>query len=77
MITLEVLVPYHKYAKILKWLTLSLVAYIFTGFVIKPDWWMVLQSMAVPKISLNASFLAAMVAVMGTTITPYLFFWQA
>lgn len=77
MILLEVLMPYHKYAKILKWLTLSLVAYIITGFVIRPDWLAVLRSLAVPKVTLNAAFLAAMVAVMGTTITPYLFFWQA
>jgi Mn2+/Fe2+ NRAMP family transporter len=45
--------------------------------VIKPDWFVVLRSLAIPKITLNAAFLAAMVAVMGTTITPYLFFWQA
>ncbi len=77
MILLEVLMPYHKYAKILKWLTLSLVAYIITGFVIRPDWIQVVRSLAIPKITLNAAFLAAMVAVMGTTITPYLFFWQA
>lgn len=77
MILLEVLMPYHKYAKILKWLTLSLVGYIVTGFIIRPDWLAVLRSLALPKISLNAAFLAAMVAVMGTTITPYLFFWQA
>jgi len=77
MILLEVLMPYHKYAKILKWLTLSLVAYIITGFVIRPDWIQVVRSLAIPKITLNAAFLSAMVAVMGTTITPYLFFWQA
>ncbi|NTW28950.1 MAG: divalent metal cation transporter [Coriobacteriia bacterium] len=74
---LEILVPYHRYSRILKWLTLSLLAYIVTGFVIKPDWMAVLRSLAIPQIQLNAGFLAAMVAVMGTTITPYLFFWQA
>jgi Mn2+/Fe2+ NRAMP family transporter len=74
---LEILVPYHRYAPILKWLTISLVAYIVTGFIIRPDWAAVLHSLAVPHIQLNAGFLAAMVAVMGTTITPYLFFWQA
>jgi Mn2+/Fe2+ NRAMP family transporter len=77
MTALEVLVPYHSYSPILKWLTVSLLAYIITGFIIKPDWWLVLRSMAIPKIELNSAFLAAMVAVMGTTITPYLFFWQA
>lgn len=77
MTALEVLVSYHRYARILKWLTLSLVAYIVTGFVIKPDWLAVARSVAVPQVQFNAAFLAAMVAVMGTTITPYLFFWQA
>ncbi len=77
MTALEILVPYHRYSHILKWLTLSLVAYILTGFIIKPDWAAVLRSLVIPKIQLNAAFLAAMVAVMGTTITPYLFFWQA
>lgn len=74
---LEILVPYHRYSRMLKWLTLSLVAYIVTGFVIKPNWAAVAHSVAVPHVQLNAGFLAAMVAVMGTTITPYLFFWQA
>lgn len=77
MLALEIFIPYHKYAKILKWLTVSLLAYILTGFIIKPDWIEVAKSITVPKIDFNASFLAAMVAVMGTTITPYLFFWQA
>jgi Mn2+/Fe2+ NRAMP family transporter len=77
MIFLEVAIPYHKYAKVLKWLTISLVAYIITGFVIKPDWTMVAKSIVIPKIVFDTGFIAAMVAVMGTTITPYLFFWQA
>ncbi|MEI7814242.1 MAG: divalent metal cation transporter [Coriobacteriia bacterium] len=74
---LEILVPYHRYARILKWLTISLFAYIITGFLIRPDWGAVLRSLVVPRIELNVGFIAAMVAVMGTTITPYLFFWQA
>jgi len=77
MILLEIFLPYHKYAKILKWLTISLIAYIITGFIIKPDWIAVGKSIAIPNINFTAPFLAAMVAVMGTTITPYLFFWQA
>lgn len=74
---LEILVPYHRYSHILKWLTVSLAAYILTGFIIRPDWGEVLRSLAIPTIRFDAAFLAAMVAVMGTTITPYLFFWQA
>ncbi len=74
---LEILVPYHRYSRILKWLTVSLAAYIITGFIIKPDWAAVLHSLAIPHFELTVAFLAGMVAVMGTTITPYLFFWQA
>jgi Mn2+/Fe2+ NRAMP family transporter len=74
---LEILVPYHRYSRILKWLTVSLAAYIITGFIIRPDWGAVLKSVVIPTIQFDAGFLAAMVAVMGTTITPYLFFWQA
>lgn len=74
---LEVFVPYSRYARILKWLTLSLAGYVITGFMIKPDWIAVARGLAIPVVHLNANFLAAMVAVMGTTITPYLFFWQA
>jgi Mn2+/Fe2+ NRAMP family transporter len=77
MLMLEIFMPYHKYAKVLKWLTLSLAAYIITGFIIRPDWLDVLRSMSVPVIKLNTAYIAALVAVMGTTITPYLFFWQA
>ncbi len=77
MMMIEITFPYHRYAKMLKWLTVSLLAYIITGFMIKPDWLAVGQSMIVPKIVFDTSFLAALVAVMGTTISPYLFFWQA
>jgi Mn2+/Fe2+ NRAMP family transporter len=74
---LEILLPYHRYSKVLKWLTVSLAAYIITGFIIRPDWGAVLRSLVLPTVQFNTAFLAAMVAVMGTTITPYLFFWQA
>jgi len=77
MIFLVIKMPYHKYAKFLKWLTISLVAYIVTGFIVSPDWSEVFKSLAIPSIEFNLGFLSAMVAVMGTTITPYLFFWQA
>ncbi len=77
MTALEIIVPYHRYAGILKWLTASLLAYVVTGFIIRPDWLAVLRSLALPRIQFNSGFVAAMVAVMGTTITPYLFFWQA
>ncbi len=78
MIWLEVTVPYHRYAKILKWLTISLFGYVVTGiFFVQVDWLAVGQSLLVPKVVFDVTFIAALVAVMGTTISPYLFFWQA
>lgn len=77
MLFLEITFSYHRYSKVLKWLTLSLLAYIITGFIIRPDWIVIAKSLAIPKVTFNSSYIAAMVAVMGTTITPYLFFWQA
>lgn len=67
---------YHRYAKILKWLTLSLFAYIFAGILSRPDWLEVAKHIAVPTVQFNRDFLMAVVAVLGTTISPYLFFWQ-
>ncbi len=77
IIGLEVFVSYHQYAKILKWLVLSLAAYFITAIIIKPDWFEVVRSLAVPKITFNVAFLTANIAVIGTTISPYLFFWQS
>ncbi len=77
IIGLEVFVSYHRYAKILKWLVLSLAAYLITGIIIKPDWVAVIQSLAVPKFQFSTAFLTANIAVIGTTISPYLFFWQS
>jgi Mn2+/Fe2+ NRAMP family transporter len=73
----SVVFPYQKYAQILKFLTLSLLAYIITGFIVGTDWLNLLKNMIVPQIVFSSSFFAALVAVMGTTISPYLFFWQA
>ncbi|RJO61902.1 divalent metal cation transporter [candidate division WS5 bacterium] len=77
IILLEVFVKYHQYAKILRWLVLSLAAYLITGIIIQPDWGEVLRSLAVPKIEFNTEYILAIVAVLGTTISPYLFFWQS
>ena len=76
-IIFEVFIGYHIYVKILKWLTISVFAYIFTGIIIRPDWLAVSQNLFIPHISFSKEYLFAMVAVFGTTITPYLFFWQA
>jgi len=74
---LQVWVPYQRYAAALKWLSLSLFAYVATVFVVKVDWMKALQGTFVPKISLTSDYLQALVAVLGTTISPYLFFWQS
>lgn len=76
MIFLVIKFKYHQYARILKWLTVVLFSYIFAGILSSPDWPAVLRNIVVPKISLSTDYLMAIVAVMGTTISPYLFFWQ-
>jgi NRAMP (natural resistance-associated macrophage protein)-like metal ion transporter len=76
-VILQVWIPYRKYAAVLKWLTLSLFAYVATVFVVNVDWPKAIQGTFVPNISLTPKYLQALVAVFGTTISPYLFFWQA
>ncbi len=77
ILLLEVFVPYRHYAIILKLFTLSLLAYIATGIIIGPKWGTLLLSSIIPHIQLTSAFLALIVGVLGTTISPYLFFWQA
>jgi Mn2+/Fe2+ NRAMP family transporter len=61
----------------LKWLAITLFAYIITAFIVHPSWGQVAFGLLVPQVHLNAVWLSTAVGVMGTTITPYLFFWQA
>ncbi|MBV9277061.1 MAG: divalent metal cation transporter [Candidatus Eremiobacteraeota bacterium] len=68
---------YSMIARIFKWLTLALFAYIITAFVVHPHWLSVLFQFLVPHIHLDGAWLSTMVGVLGTTITPYLFFWQS
>src|SRR5438093_4380526 len=77
MIGLEILLPYERYAKVLRWLTLSLAAYIAVLFVIDVNWGSVLRQTLVPRISWTRPEIAMLIAILGTTISPYLFFWQA
>ena len=74
---LQIFIPFPRYAPILKLLTLSLFAYVATVFVVQVPWGEVLQHTIMPSISWNADYIVAIVAVFGTTISPYLFFWQA
>jgi NRAMP (natural resistance-associated macrophage protein)-like metal ion transporter len=66
---------YHQIASILKWFALALFAYVATAFIARPDWSAVLRTMLVPQ--LPAGSWLTLVAILGTTISPYLFFWQA
>jgi len=70
-------VPYQRYARWLKWLTLSLLAYVATVLVVKVPWGEIVTAAVWPRLQLRADYLSALVAVLGTTISPYLFFWQA
>jgi NRAMP (natural resistance-associated macrophage protein)-like metal ion transporter len=72
-----ILVPYRQYAQILKWSALVLLVYVATPFVARVHWASVLAATFIPSISLSTSFLSSLMAVLGTTISPYLFFWQA
>jgi Mn2+/Fe2+ NRAMP family transporter len=74
---LEIFIPYRYYAHVLKVLTLSLLAYVVTGIIVRPDWLTLLRATVVPQISFTPAYLALVIAVIGTTISPYLFFWQA
>jgi len=76
-VLLEVFVTYAKYVKVLRWLTLSLFAYVGVVFIVHLPWGTALSRLVVPTFSLDADFSMAVVAILGTTISPYLFFWQA
>jgi NRAMP (natural resistance-associated macrophage protein)-like metal ion transporter len=73
---LELFVPYRRYVHYLKWLTLALFAYVAALFVLRIPWLEVLRATFVPSLRLDSSYWMALVAVLGTTISPYLFFWQ-
>jgi len=68
---------YGQIARTLKWLTLVLLAYVVTAFMVGPDWGRVLHDTFVPTLPKGSGYWAALVAIFGTTISPYLFFWQA
>jgi Mn2+/Fe2+ NRAMP family transporter len=74
---LQIFVPYHRYVSFLKWLTLSLLAYAAVLFTVHVPWGEVAARTIWPKLTLNAATATVVVGVFGTTISPYLFFWQA
>ena len=74
---LQVFVPYRRLAPILKWLTLTLFVYVAAAFTVNIPWPKVLHDLVVPQVSMSSAFWMMIVAILGTTISPYLFFWQA
>lgn len=74
---LQVFIPYQRYVRVLKWLTLSLLAYVAVVFMVHIPWQQVIVNTLLPHISLSTEYATIVVALFGTTISPYLFFWQA
>jgi len=77
IVVLLIYTSYRRIARIFKWLTLVLFAYVAAAFLAQPNWGQVLKATFVPRIQWNAQYFATLVAILGTTISPYLFFWQA
>ena len=76
-VLLQVFVPYRKLAPILKWLTLFLFAYVIAALLVDVPWVQVLHDLVIPKLQWSSGYWMMIVALLGTTISPYLFFWQA
>ncbi len=77
IVAVQILGSYKLIARIFKWLTLTLFAYIVAAFLARPNWSEVLKATFIPTLRLDHEYLMTLVAIFGTTITPYLFFWQA
>jgi NRAMP (natural resistance-associated macrophage protein)-like metal ion transporter len=74
---LQVFLPYQRYVRVLKWLTLSLFAYVGVVFAVDVDWAEAMKGTFAPTLHWNKAYVTTVVAILGTTISPYLFFWQA
>src|SRR5262249_18365231 len=75
LIAIEVFWSYERFAAIIKWTTMVLLLYVVSGIVVGPPWATVLRHTFVPRLSFDRTTLAAVVALLGTTISPYMFFW--
>jgi Mn2+/Fe2+ NRAMP family transporter len=73
----QIFFKYERYVSILKWLTLVLFAYVIALFVVKVPWGEALTGLLIPRVQWNSAFLTTLVAILGTTISPYLFVWQS
>jgi NRAMP (natural resistance-associated macrophage protein)-like metal ion transporter len=76
-VVLQVFISYARYVRVLKWLTLSLFSYVGVVFAVDIPWADVLHGVLIPAVSLKPEYVTTVVAIFGTTISPYLFFWQA
>jgi Mn2+/Fe2+ NRAMP family transporter len=76
-VLLQIFFSYARYVRVLKWLTLSLFAYVAVIFSIDLPWMDVVKGALIPTLSMSPGYMTAVVAIFGTTISPYLFFWQA
>ena len=74
---LQIFASYRLIASVFKWLTLALLAYVFDAFVVHPEFGETLRATVVPTFSLHRAYVTTLVAILGTTISPYLFFWQS
>ncbi len=77
ILALLIFASYEMMTRVLKWLTLALFAYVLAGFLARPDWRQVALGTLAPRLSPSKDYLLTFVAILGTTISPYLFFWQA
>jgi NRAMP (natural resistance-associated macrophage protein)-like metal ion transporter len=76
-VLLQIYISYARYVRVLKWFTLSLFAYVGVAFSVDLPWLDVIKGVFVPSLGTSADYLTTVVAIFGTTISPYLFFWQA
>jgi Mn2+/Fe2+ NRAMP family transporter len=77
VVFLEIFTSYLVYARILKWLSLFLLSYVLTVFIVHEPWPAILRATFVPHLEFNFAFLFIITGVIGTTISPYMFFWEA
>ena len=74
---LEIAISYRRYSKVLKWLSVSLLAYPVTAFLVHEPWATIARATFVPNLTMSATFFYVITALIGTTISPYMFFWQS
>jgi NRAMP (natural resistance-associated macrophage protein)-like metal ion transporter len=77
ILALQIQLPYRVYVNILRWLSLALLCYLATAIIVTPNWWIVIWETIIPSFHFNREFILMILAIIGTTISPYLFIWQA